>query len=517
MAISKKQTQRKERLYATFFFLTLFLLIAFLFIPTLNIPLTSDDYIWVAESAAFNNFSDFVRDQYALKAVDFRYRPLMPTTVWLCYQVTGPEPFCFHWVGFILHFFNILLVGQLAYLVCRNKLSAWASMLFFAVYFAHVETVVWTSDLGNLLATFFMLITVRCFLAFGFYYNIYLWVLSLLTFGLAMISKESALALGPILGAWAIILAWQQRQSGPSRAVTVAAGFSYLLVEVLYVFLINRTGLNFAFSGTGNYAFHFNLISLRNMVNYPLNFIRPFDPARLEFFYQRVYDTIQLYPSFSSEQLRAILVIPDFTWIVGGTVLLWGLALWLLWRRQADYTFALSWLVLGILPVIFIGGFGERHLYIASVGLSLLIGFLCFGGSNTTNKGIKVKHVVPTLIFVSVLAFNIYWAKTRVKNWQVAGNTTKKIISSIVTHYPSFPDDAKIWVINLPDNYQGAYIFRLGLAAALQLETDSLDSPLTAINIPHIDHLPKPLTATQYAFSYEEGQLIDLTPVYRAN
>lgn len=517
MATRIKQSALKEKVGQVIFGLSLFWLVAFLFIPALTIPLTSDDYIWVAETATFDNVSAFVRSQYALKAVDFRYRPLMPTTVWLCYQATGPAPFCFHLVGFVLHFFNILLVGQLAYLISQNKWSAWASMLFFAVYFAHVETVVWVSDLGNLLATFFMLITVIGFVNFGFYCNIALWGLSLVTFGLALISKESALALGPILGAWAIILAWQPRTAGPSRAVTMAAGLSYMLLEGLYIFFINRTGLNFALSGTGNYAFHFNLISLRNLVNYPLNFIRPFDAARLEIFYQRVYDVIQSSPPFSTAQLTSIVAVPDFTWIVGGTVALWLTGLWLIWRREAGYSLALSWLGLGILPVIFIGGFGDRHLYVASVGLSLLIGFLLLGGSKRNRPVRTSKYILPTLIVATILAFNIYWTKTRVDNWQVAGHTAKKIVATIVATYPNFADGAEVWVINLPDNYQGAYIFRLGLAAALQLETANLDGSLTAHNIPDIDHLPKPLTANQYVFTYDEGQLLDLTPVYRAN
>ena len=110
--------------------LILFLLVMTLFGSVLKIPLASDDYIWVRDVAMFNSFGDFFKVHFALKETDFRYRPLMPTVVRLCYQISGPEPFCMHAFGVTLHFLNTLLVGTLGYIITKNKGTAWASIFF---------------------------------------------------------------------------------------------------------------------------------------------------------------------------------------------------------------------------------------------------------------------------------------------------------------------------------------------------------------------------------------------------
>jgi len=111
------------------------------------------------------------------------------------------------------------------------------------------------------------------------------------------------------------------------------------------------------------------------------------------------------------------------------------------------------------------------------------------------------------------LTFNIYWTQIRVQNWHVAGNTADKIISTVMTRYPDLSAESELWFVGLPDNFNGAYIFRLGIDAALQLEIN--DTRLVAYSLSSIDQLPKPLASNQYAFAYQDGQLLDLTPDYR--
>jgi hypothetical protein len=218
----------------------------------------------------------------------------MPTGVRLCYQISGADPFCFHLVSFTFQFLNTLLVGNLAYFLTKNKWIAWAAIFFFATYFPHVVTVVWMSDLGNLLAVFFMLITTILFLKFSKQKK-YLWLgVSLITFLLAMISKESALALGPILIIWGGILFWKEADTF-NRKLIVMACSSYTILASIYILFINRTGLNFALHGTGNYTYHFDLNTVRNVLFYSLNFIWPTKVSMLEIAYQNIHGISQTY------------------------------------------------------------------------------------------------------------------------------------------------------------------------------------------------------------------------------
>jgi hypothetical protein len=70
-----------------------------------------------------------------------------------------------------------------------------------------------------------------------------------------------------------------------------------------------------------------------------------------------------------------------------------------------------------------------------------------------------------------------------------------------------------LWFVNLPDNFNDAYIFRLGIDAALQLEINN--RKLRAHSLPTVGQLPPTLGPNQYAFMFEDGRLLDLTPDYR--
>ena len=94
-----------------------------------------------------------------------------------------------------------------------------------------------------------------------------------------------------------------------------------------------------------------------------------------------------------------------------------------------------------------------------------------------------------------------------------AGGTADEIISTVINHYPDLSGNSELWFAGLPDNLNGAYIFRLGIDAALQLRIN--DTGLVAHSLSSPDEIPKNLTPDQYAFIYQDGQLLDLTPDYR--
>ena len=50
--------------------------------------------------------------------------------------------------------------------------------------------------------------------------------------------------------------------------------------------------------------------------------------------------------------------------------------------------------------------------------------------------------------------------------WQIAGKTTDKILSEVSIEKIDIPTD-ELKIINLPNNYQGAFIFRNGIDQAV--------------------------------------------------
>jgi hypothetical protein len=480
-----------------------------LFGPTLKNPFLADDYIWTKYVASFNNFGQFAQNAFTPAETDFRYRPLMPTGVRLCYQISGTDPFCTHLVSFTFHFINTLLIGKLSYLLTKNKRAAWAAMLFFAVYFPHVVSVVWMSDLGNPLAAFFALATVIFFYGFITTRNYVWWGVSLVTIILATISKESALALGPILITWGFILFWK-KPDGVNRKLILLAGSSYIALGGVYLGLVNRTGLIFAVSGSGNYTYRFDLNALRNIIFYPLNFIWPTHVSKLEIIYQNLFDLSRTHAGSNFELISKIAAIPNFFWVLGGTLAIWIGVLGLLLQQRLINWLTLAWIVWGLGPVIFIAGHGERHMYVASIGLSLLVGHFFFRDNFNTNAIRSFVHVAG---FAALLAFNIQWTQARTHNWQLAGATAREIITTVTSQYPQMSDDAEIWFVGLPTHYEGVHFFGLGIDAAIQLAYNNLT--LRVYKISNQDELPTSLQNNQYAFILKGNQLVNLTTDYQ--
>jgi hypothetical protein len=409
---------------------------------------------------------------------------------------------------------NTILIGYLAYLLTKKKWTAWVTSAFFGVYFAHVENIVWVSDMGNLLVGFFALITTILFLRALSENNYFVLNLSFVTTALTLMSKESAMPLGPILMVWSGLFFLRDKEANKRKLLlTACAGYGFL--TGLYVFVINRYGFDFALSNSSNYSFRLDLLTIGNALYYPLNFIWPIDFLILEFIYQNIFD-ISRTQTDTVESLGQILAIPGIFWIGSGTLAIWGGALWLLGQRCLLDWLALVWIILGILPVIFIGGHSERHIYMASIGVSLLVGYLFQKGVMITGQNWR-KLIRPATIglVLILLSLNFYWTHIRVQNWQIAGDAAKQVVSTVLSNYPDLPATSELWFVNLPDEFKGVHFFRHGIGEALEVELKYERRSLTIHRISSTAELPNNLSAYQYAFLFEAGHLVDLTPNYQ--
>jgi 4-amino-4-deoxy-L-arabinose transferase-like glycosyltransferase len=109
-----------------------------------------------------------------------------------------------HGINIALYLINAFLV----YLICLRLLPGWWALVppvLFASRFSHVEVVLNTCEVQTLLSVFFTLLALKLFMSArpgerGYYY-----VLSLIAFGLALLSKETALVFPAILLAYGIL------------------------------------------------------------------------------------------------------------------------------------------------------------------------------------------------------------------------------------------------------------------------------------------------------------------------
>jgi protein O-mannosyl-transferase len=95
----------------------------------------------------------------------------------------------------VIHCLNALLVLLLVSRVTRIKIVAWLTALFFAIHPMHVESVTWISTRGNLLYSFFFLLTLLFYLDWRLHHQKWKLILVVLSFILALFCKVTAATL----------------------------------------------------------------------------------------------------------------------------------------------------------------------------------------------------------------------------------------------------------------------------------------------------------------------------------
>jgi hypothetical protein len=180
--------------------------------PSLSIPLLEDDY---------GNLS-FAWDHGSLASLPALFHEtvfrLRATSYWLMFALWkefGLAPWAYHWASLALHFANSCLVFAIARLVFAvggrpaEPRPAWAvsagfwAAAFFAVYEGHQEAIMWFSAANELLLFLFGASSLLCWLL-AWRADVpparsrVLEAVSVAAFGLALLSKESAIVWLPL-------------------------------------------------------------------------------------------------------------------------------------------------------------------------------------------------------------------------------------------------------------------------------------------------------------------------------
>lgn len=319
----------------------------------LQLPFISDSYLQLQTAREFGPVS-----HWAGLADDVLYR-WRATSLVLTYwtdRMAGPTPWAFHALGIVVH----ILCSLLVYCLGAWRPIGWrvsgAAACFFAVSQRHSEAVIWHAALPELMVFFFSLASFLCWvhwlqasrnrqLGYGG---------ALVCFLLALLSKESAVALVPLCGLAAIL-------HGRTIRKNLLAGLPFLFGALGYFSLIHL-------SRDGHQHFSDGTFSLS----------APFIPV--------------LFRSMT------------------GLLWIWGIIslLTLLSTRHRELRsvakISLLWMAFTLLPycfLLYMPRVPSRHTYFASAGLALLVGAgaLALRDSLQTSK---YRWVAPVLALVAV-------------------------------------------------------------------------------------------------------------------
>ncbi len=417
--------------------------------PVRNVPFLSDDY--AALGTFFSQGFYWTWGEYP----QLFFRPLFVLSHWLDLQIWGLHPFGHHLVNMLWHGANAALVTWFARFWLdrtsdpgpgRGGIAAFFAGALFLVLPTHTEAVAYICR-SDLLATFFSLLSLNAFVRYLDQGGAGRGALTLAALAAGLFSKESAISLLPVFGILGACLwgAAADRRPAASRLGKMLAA-AVLVIAAFYA-------VRFAFIRTwvGVYGFRSEWL----------------DPA---VWLPNLGRTLwrMFVPVLSFEQVEALRRLPGWVgWGFG--VGCAGLLAWGVWRpSRSSGSTAPVWGLAGLALCGLVCAYptllwnirldsveGERWLYLPTV-------FSCVG---LVGLGMRVLPGRRTwLVFLSALVLLYAAALPRtLRTWTAAGEMVRNILRDTAAQV----SHEHLLVLNLPNDLNGAYVFRIGFAAAL--------------------------------------------------
>ena len=303
----------------------------------------------------------FLRDWRHLFTVLGAGRAVRGFSFMLDYALWGLDPAGFHFTNLLLHVAGVILFYLLLVQILGRTRLPFLAALIFAFHPVNSEAVLGIAHRKELLAMTFLCLSFFSYLRWG--QRAWGLGLSLLAYGLALLSKQVALALPALLLARELIL--------PRKELSPARRFWPLLLYLLLPAL----------------AFLLKFQDFRLFGRF-----QPVDFAEARY-YQILATSLQTFPTYLRLALFPMHLTVDYNvplasspWALGpalGVATLAGLVLLilLLARKKPVLAFGLAWYLINLGPVLnFIPAnafLAERYLYIPVAGVCLVLaGFL---------------------------------------------------------------------------------------------------------------------------------------------
>ncbi len=252
MAAFIKEQVAIHRRHVPLFFLTCFVVV---FAGAILGEFVYDDIRWIQDNQFIrqtDNFKHFFSQEYFTGSHEMSYRPVVTASYMLDYCVFGVLPFGFRLHNLLLHLLVCCLLWKVLVNLTKSRAAAWWATFLFCFHPIVVEPVVIPSMREELQCAAFLL------LSWLFIWHQGRWFLASLCYGLALLSKETALCF-PLIVLAAIVL--ERRRKDPSllpikinflrRMLTVTGLGAVTALYVLVRFVWMKTALEATFDYLG--------------------------------------------------------------------------------------------------------------------------------------------------------------------------------------------------------------------------------------------------------------------------
>jgi len=331
-----------------------------------------------------------------------KYFGLWNPLVWLSfmfdYELYGLHAGGYHLTNLILHIFSTLL---LFWIFCRMTDEIWKSAFvaaFFALHPLHIESVAWISERKDVLSAFFWMLTLCLYVYYTKRPVLRRYLLVVIAFVLALLSKPIVITLPPIL----ILMDFWPLKRFESRKSNV---LMWQVKEKLPLFILSLILVLITFYTPGSNVSYKFLPLQDRLANAPVAFvtylIKTFWPLNLAVFYP--------FP----KQIPIWQVMGAFLLIVFISV-----AVIVLFKKSPQLFAGWLWYAITITPVIGIIQIGDfaiadRYHYLPAVGIAILLawGIPSLTGNENVHRKVLFPAAIAFLLFLSVLTWKQcgYW------------------------------------------------------------------------------------------------------------
>ena len=225
----------------------LILLVFGTYFKVLRAEFVYDDFGFIVNNKDIQSFKPFSKfflspdiftgSNYATENTGGKnWRPISSLAFAIEYRLFGPNPFGFHFVGILLHLFNIILVYFLINKLTNRTGVAIAVSSLWALHPVLTEAVSWVSNQSSLIFFGFFLLAILALLKKRF------WA-SYLFFGLSLLSKETALGGIFVIAAIFFINKVNWKKFIPFALISLIYFFEYLFISSISIVRVIFSGL----------------------------------------------------------------------------------------------------------------------------------------------------------------------------------------------------------------------------------------------------------------------------------
>jgi len=207
---------------------------------SLNNSFVWDDKDLIVENSLIKNWNHvgdiFKKDLfYATPERSFYYRPIQTFSYAIDYSIYHLQPKGYHFTNLILHLFNAVLVYFLTLVFLKNKATSFFAASIFVVHPIHTAAVAFISGRADLLFTLFFLAAFLLFIKSEKLLQskqIFLYIVALLFYLCALLSKESALIIPFLILIYQII--FEKKENENITHATIKT-LPFFVLSILYL------------------------------------------------------------------------------------------------------------------------------------------------------------------------------------------------------------------------------------------------------------------------------------------